>query len=302
MTTAQESPNGHHAPPPPCPLPDPQDLTRGKDSTGDHNPHSAAVPATRETTTFSASAYHVPPELFAPKADSFRDPIPEGLTTMKLPDRCQFMFSDGRQCAMARSGIHPSLCTYHSDREEQLFGDPAQSFISSKLDLLELSAACRDLTTAAGVSRALAVVFRLLAQRRISRQEAATFAKLGQLLLRSISAARAESAESHSGAANVYQQDELRGVKKEELAAPANAGISRAASPADTSSGRERPVAPSRRGAQEEQQEGVNSNSSRISTYKMIEDKPVQNEHFHKNGAGVCSLGRLADVVSRRAT
>src|SRR5690348_11599867 len=222
MTTAQESSNGHYAPPPPCPLPNPQDPTGGKDSTDDHNPNSAALPATRETAPFPASAYHVPPELFAPKADSFRDPIPEGLTTMKLPDRCQFMFSDGRQCAMARSDIHPSLCTYHSDREEQLFGDPAQSFISSKLDLLELSAACRDLTTAAGVSRALAVVFRLLAQRRISRQEAATFAKLGQLLLRSLSAARAEAAdlirssdESHSGAANVYQQDELRGVKKE---------------------------------------------------------------------------------------
>jgi hypothetical protein len=142
-----------------------------------------------------ASAYHVPPARFAPKAhayrqDDFLDLPPE---TSPLPDRCQFMFSDGRQCTMARSDIHPSLCTYHSDREDQLFGDPAGSFVTRKLDLPELYSACRDLTTAAGVSRALAQVFRLLAQHRISRQEAATFGHLAQLLLRTISLMRSES-------------------------------------------------------------------------------------------------------------
>ena len=106
------------------------------------------------------------------------------------------MFSDGRQCTMGRSDIHPSLCPYHSEREDQLFGTPSSggSVVGAAFDLPELYSACRDLTTAAGVNRALAQVFRLLAQRRISRQEAATFAKLGHLLLQTISAARTDPA------------------------------------------------------------------------------------------------------------
>src|SRR6266568_1367424 len=119
------------------------------------------------------------------------------IDTNPLPERCQFTFSDGRQCTMARSDIHPSLCRFHSEREEQLFGDPSPggNVVGRALDLPELYSACRDLTTAAGVNRALGQVFRLLAQRRISRQEAATFGHLAQLLLRSIAMARAESAD-----------------------------------------------------------------------------------------------------------
>src|SRR6266581_1428400 len=126
------------------------------------------------------------------------------LDTNPLPERCQFTFSDGRQCRMARSEIHPSRCRFHAEREEQLFGDPVSggNVVGAALDLPELFSACRDLTTAAGVNRALGQVFRLLAQRRISRQEAATFGHLAQLLLRSISAMRALAGESP--AANVY--------------------------------------------------------------------------------------------------
>src|SRR5437879_7003739 len=132
-----------------------------------------------------------------------------------LPERCQFFFSDGRQCRMARSEIHPSRCPFHAEREDQWFGDPSPGgyVVGRALDLPELYSACRDLTTAAGVNRALAQVFRLLAQRRISRQEAATFGHLAQLLLRTISAMRVLAGENP--AANVYQQDELRGVDKD---------------------------------------------------------------------------------------
>src|SRR2546428_4152387 len=126
--------------------------------------------------------------------------IENPIDTNQLPDRCQFTFSDGRQCTMARSDIHPSLCRFHSEREEQLFGDPSPGgyVVGRALDLPELYSACRDLTTAAGVNRALAQVFRLLAQRRISRQEAATFGHLAQLLLRTISLMRAEATASAS--------------------------------------------------------------------------------------------------------
>src|SRR6266700_5365973 len=43
-----------------------------------------------------------------------------GISPEPLPDRCQFKFSDGRQCTMARSDIHPTLCRFHSEREDQL--------------------------------------------------------------------------------------------------------------------------------------------------------------------------------------
>src|SRR6266566_3422227 len=146
------------------------------------------------------------------------------IDTNPLPDRCQFTFSDGRQCTMARSDIHPSLCRFHSERDEQLFGDPSPggNVVGAALDLPELYSACRDLTTAAGVNRALAQVFRLLAQRRISRQEAATFGHLAQLLLRTISAMRVLAGENP--AANVYLSageshghQELSPVHKAEL-------------------------------------------------------------------------------------
>ena len=152
------------------------------------------------------------------------------IDTNPLPERCQFTFSDGRQCRMARSEIHPSRCPFHAEREDQLFGDPVSggNVVGAALDLPELYSACRDLTTASGVNRALGQVFRLLAQRRISRQEAATFGQLAQLLLRSISAMRVLAGENP--AANVYlsageshghqelspvHKAELRGVDKD---------------------------------------------------------------------------------------
>jgi hypothetical protein len=227
MTTAQESTNGHYHSPLPCSFQELQQQNQSKDSTNDN---SNSVSATPHSALFAASAYHVPPKLYAPKADSFRDTIPDGLSTMKMPDRCQFMFSDGRQCQMARSDIHPSLCVYHSYREEQLFGDPSCRCEARTLDFPELYSASRDLSTAAGVNRALAQVFRMLAQRRISRQEAATFAKLAHLLLQSIRAASQEqpiaeivgrqkdlAANVHHPPRKGYPQDALFAANKVEL-------------------------------------------------------------------------------------
>jgi hypothetical protein len=158
---------------------------------------------------------------------------PSALGSKQLPDRCQFTFSDGRQCTMARSDIHPSLCRFHAEREDQLFGSPAPggNVVGRALDLPELHSACRDLTTAAGVNRALGQVFRLLAQRRISRQEAATFGHLAQLLLRSISLMRQENltipvgssgsaAKGYPPAGESHGHQELSPVHKVELSPP----------------------------------------------------------------------------------
>ncbi len=115
---------------------------------------------------------------------------------------------------MARSDIHPSLCTYHSEREEQLFGVP---YVSSPrvvrgagFDLPELYSACSDLSTPGGVSRVVAQVIRLLAQRRISRQEAATFAHLAHVLLQSFAIARAENATASVAGRALHENPALR--------------------------------------------------------------------------------------------
>src|SRR5260370_11735346 len=146
MTTAQESTNGHRVSPHSCPFPGSQEETQSDNPT--NNCNSTPISPTPTTEPFPANAYHVPPQRFAPKAhayrqDDFLDLPPE---TDPLPERCQFMFSDGRQCTMARSDIHPSLCTYHSDREEQLFGDPRGAFVTRKLHFSALYSASNDLT------------------------------------------------------------------------------------------------------------------------------------------------------------
>src|SRR2546428_2298995 len=226
MTTAQQSPNGHKIFPPPCSVenpkqPDPADLPTNKANNNQFASDDQVVErqkgvspreshgdqelsrVTKSTPLLAHEKVQIdtnalpercqfdhPTRMVVPSDEPERRISPE-----PLPDRCQFTFSDGRQCSMARSDIHPSLCRYHSEREEQLFGSPAPggNVVGAALDLPELYSACRDLTTAAGVNRALGQVFRLLAQRRISRQEAATFGHLAQLLLRSISYARLES-------------------------------------------------------------------------------------------------------------
>src|SRR5579872_3305743 len=178
MTTVHESPNGHHLFPPPFSVENALGLNRADLATNKTNSHS-----------------HI--------------------DTQKLPDRCQFTFSDGRQCTMARSDIHPSLCRFHAEREHQLFGEPSPAgcVVGRALDLPELYSACRDLSTAAGVNRVLTQVFRLLVQRRISRQEAATFGHLAQLLLRTIPLMRQENLTiplgSSGSAAKGYPQDAL---------------------------------------------------------------------------------------------
>src|SRR2546428_1945317 len=235
MTTAQQSPNGHKIFPPPCSVenpkqPDPADLPTNKANNNQFASDDQVVErqkgvspreshgdqelsrVTKSTPLLAHEKVQIDTNAL-PERCQFDQPTrmvvpsdePErGISPEPLPDRCQFTFSDGRQCSMARSDIHPSLCRFHAEREEQLFGDPAPggNVVGAALDLPELHSACRDLTTAAGVNRALAQVFRLLAQRRISRQEAATFGHLAQLLLRTISAMRVLAGENP--AANVY--------------------------------------------------------------------------------------------------
>jgi hypothetical protein len=111
--------------------------------------------------------------------------------------RCQFSFSDGRQCRMPRASsgesherVHPHFCLYHATKEEELYGllYPREATANSA----ELEPMCGELSTATDVNRALAQAFRLLARGRISRRDAVAFGYLGQLMLQSVPGVRAE--------------------------------------------------------------------------------------------------------------
>ncbi len=181
MTTTQVTPNGHHPLPPPFSVENP----------ASHNPPD--VPPIKEK--YLGYSYQLKRRISTP-TDPYASEI--DIDTTPLPDRCQFFFSGGRQCRMLRSEIHPNLCPFHAAREDELFEPPRRGPINTRPDLPELYCACEDLGTAVGVNRALAHVFRMLALRRITRQEAATFGHLAQLLLRTISAMRSESADAAS--------------------------------------------------------------------------------------------------------
>jgi hypothetical protein len=98
--------------------------------------------------------------------------------------RCQFTFSDGRQCRMQPS----QLCAHHARKKEDHPSGPPP--------MPELEALCGDLTTATNINRALAQTFLLLAQGRISRRDAVAFGYLSQLLLQTVPAIRRESIDA----------------------------------------------------------------------------------------------------------
>src|SRR5579883_2972654 len=115
-----------------------------------------------------------------PTSNSIPYPSHVQIDPTPLPWRCQFTFSDGRQCRMPRHEFHVCLCKYHARREEELWGDPECSTARQLDGLFD------DLSTATGINRALAQVFRMLAQKRITQREAVAFGYLAQLLLQTV--------------------------------------------------------------------------------------------------------------------
>jgi len=121
-------------------------------------------------------------------------------------DRCQFTFTDGRQCRMFRMPKHPDLCFMHWHQEEE-------SLPRRNLGLELLGASDRVLTTA-DVNRALARLFRLVAEGRVSPRTASTLAYIGQQLTLLVSVMQRESRLEiqaryrNSGAIGLAQQAE----------------------------------------------------------------------------------------------
>src|SRR5260370_26562296 len=127
MTTVQEPANGHCVSPSPFSIESPADENCAELPTNKANFNSNSA-AKDDQVVERQKGMPIRPLLAHEKVHIDTDPLPE---------RSQFFFSDGRQCAMARSDIPPSLCRFHSEREDQLFGDPAPgaNVVGAALDL-----------------------------------------------------------------------------------------------------------------------------------------------------------------------
>src|SRR5260370_5372224 len=103
-----------------------------------------------------------------------------------ISSRCEFTFSDGRQCRNQQ----PQFCVHHALRKEQEGrgnGFPDEGLV----------ALCGDLTTATNINRALSQVFLLMAQGRIPQKQAVAFGYITQLLLQTIPGIRGEYVSVH---------------------------------------------------------------------------------------------------------
>src|SRR5579864_2208815 len=87
-------------------------------------------------------------------------------------NRCRFTTIDGRQCRMYRAKRHKTLCLTHAQQEDQLLDAEAVAE--------ELIGPVEDYQTAICVNRALGCLFNLVAQKRVSRQDGALLAFIGQ--------------------------------------------------------------------------------------------------------------------------
>jgi hypothetical protein len=142
------------------------------------------------------SARRTPSRRISPEPSPEPSPQPPAeLRDAQEDQRCQFTFSDGRQCRHQRA----QLCPQHALRtkNDPLATDEDQNINLSPpkeaaLQSPELEAICADLTTATNINRALTQVFLLLAQGRISQKQAVAFGYLSQLLLQTIPGIRSE--------------------------------------------------------------------------------------------------------------
>jgi hypothetical protein len=101
-----------------------------------------------------------------------------------MENRCQFIYADGRRCAQQCQQDHRTLCSTHADREAKRL---APSEIAKQLATLS-----GEFKTASDVNHALGKVWTLLAESRIQRRDAITFAYIAQLMLQSLPSVESE--------------------------------------------------------------------------------------------------------------
>jgi len=105
--------------------------------------------------------------------------VPSEPSEISDPQRCQFFFADGRQCAMPIWEPDGEVCLMHARQWQQTAGADAVG--------KQLATPSGSFKTANDINHALGNLFSLLAKKQIPRQDAAVLAYIGQLLLQSLS-------------------------------------------------------------------------------------------------------------------
>ena len=95
-------------------------------------------------------------------------------------DRCQFTTRDGRRCSTPHMGNANNLCILHAGRCQKV--DEAEVRAVAE----QLFSDCAKLETRAEVSRFMAQLLTLVAQKRISREDGSLLAYIASLLLQTI--------------------------------------------------------------------------------------------------------------------
>src|SRR5690348_12780732 len=129
-----------------------------------------------------AALFSPPRPVPAPKNEDHN----KNSTQTGISSRCQFTFSDGRQCRNQSA----SLCLHHASKHKPSPGAEGAPDVA-------LEGLCGDLTTATNINRALTQVFLLMAQGRIPQKQAVAFGYLTQLLLQTVPGIRSEFVSAH---------------------------------------------------------------------------------------------------------
>jgi hypothetical protein len=100
-------------------------------------------------------------------------------TSTTITPRCQFQFSDGRNCRMLRSPAHPNFCVFHAREALQL--------LESQSLGAEISTSLHgDFLTATDINHVLGKLFTAVAQDRIPLRKALALTYMGQVMLTSL--------------------------------------------------------------------------------------------------------------------
>jgi hypothetical protein len=156
-----------------------------------HDPVSAtpAPPAPSSSSTLSTSSKDVDPERVFESKGTSSTSVPRASShphsSSEPAARCTYATSDGRRCRMFIGKEHPELCHHHAVLELRALEKSVAQPIAR-----EILGALTDLRSGAGINQAMANLFVLSADGRVSERRAASLTYLSQLLLQSLGAIR----------------------------------------------------------------------------------------------------------------
>jgi hypothetical protein len=161
---------------------------RSPEGVGGTAPSSSSLPPAAHTLRSSQSAGG--PALRSPEGVGGSDPSLQ-THALRSPQSvggfpaCAYRTADGRRCRMLRSKEHAEFCSYHAQQELRALERSVAQPLAR-----EILGSLTDMRSGAAVNHAMANLFVLSADGRVSGRRAAGLGYLGRLLLQSLSAMR----------------------------------------------------------------------------------------------------------------